>query len=181
MDRRELYSRSDDLFWYQSVLFHNGWILRWPHFAKSQREVDGFGRYHSRSCRARLRSCMWGSNWKRWTRRWYHFLPWYMDLIFCKLKKAQKAWIWCFASFKKLKQHGLIFFSKVSYRRWNWISSRFQATRICAPECFPISHKPKKIEASLWTRIISIHNFRAFSVAIRCVVLYIIISDQWCN
>ena len=44
-----------------------------------------------------------------------------MDLIFCKLKKAQKTWIQFFASLKNLKKHGFNFFCKLKKAQKTWI------------------------------------------------------------
>ena len=45
-----------------------------------------------------------------------------MNLIFCKLKKAEKTWIsfFFFANFEKLKKHGLVGDEGLSRVRW-WV------------------------------------------------------------
>ena len=48
-----------------------------------------------------------------------------MDLIFCNLKKAQKTWISCFASFKKLKKHGFRFLKALKNSKNMEINSFF--------------------------------------------------------
>ena len=50
-----------------------------------------------------------------------------MHVIFCKLKKAQKAWIEFFASLKKLKRHGFNF-SLVVVSLRSWTESRVGGT-----------------------------------------------------